>query len=157
MNEFALINKAMITVIGIACQTANTPDGAPIDIPKQWGKFYQEGIMQQIPNRTSEEIIALYCDYEGDFTQPYTFVLGCQVTSADEIPAGMVAKQILAGRYAMYSAVGEHPKTLIETWQHIWQEDKNLKRTYKGDYEVYGDKFFLGNPQQIDVFIGVEG
>ncbi len=66
----------------------------------------------------------------------------------------MVAKIIPAGSYAVFPAIGEHPKKLIETWGHIWQQ-ADLERTYTGDYEVYGDKF-SGSPQEVEVFIAIE-
>jgi Integron-associated effector binding protein len=72
----------------------------------------------------------------------------------DGIPQDMVAKIIPSGSYAIFSAIGEHPKSLIETWGNIWQQP-SLKRTYTGDYEVYGNKF-LGSPQEVDVYIAIE-
>ena len=154
MHEVKIIQKPLITIIGIACRTSNASDAAPHDIPKLWEQFYKENIMNQIPNKTSSEVIALYCDYEGDYTKPYSLVIGCQVDFVDEIPNGMVVKTIPGGSYAIFSAVGEHPKSLINTWGNIWQHP-SLDRTYTGDYEVYGDKFF-SFPQEVDVYIAIE-
>jgi predicted transcriptional regulator YdeE len=97
---------------------------------------------------------SIYCDYEGDYTQPYSLVIGCPVSSFDVIPQGMVAKSIPTGFYAIFHAIGEHPKSLIETWGNIWQ-CPDLERTYTGDYEVYGDKF-SGSPQEVVVCIAIE-
>lgn len=154
MNQPLIVQKPSIIIVGIECRTSNNPEAAPQDIPKLWEQFYSQGIPNQIPNKISNEVIALYCDYEGDYTQPYSVVIGCPVETMDQVPKGMVAKIIPSGSYAIFRAVGEHPKTLIETWGHIWQT--NLKRTYTGDYELYGDKFFSGSPQEVEVFIAVE-
>lgn len=153
MRDHALIEKPAMMVIGIECRTSNLADAAPQDIPKLWGKFFEENVLGKIPNKTSDEIVALYCDYEDDHTKPYTVVIGCETRSIDEIPDGMVAKVIPATKYAVYSAKGEHPKALIDTWSHIWETAEN--RTYTGDFEVYGSKF-ANDPKEVEVFIAIE-
>ena len=143
-----------MNVIGIECRTSNAPEDGPHDIPRLWEQFYNEDIINKIPNKISNEVIALYCDYEGDYTQPYSIVIGCLVTSLENIPEKMVAKIIPAGSYAIFRAVGEYPARLMETWDTIWQTE--LKRTYTGDYEFYGEKFFSGSPKEVEVYIALE-
>jgi predicted transcriptional regulator YdeE len=154
MTNYKIVQKSAIMVVGIECRTSNAPEDAPQDIPQLWGQFYCQDVMNQIPNKASHEVIALYCDYEGDYTQPYSLVIGCPVSSIDRIPEGMVAKIVPAGSYAVFSAVGEYPASLIETWGNIWQT--GLKRTYTGDYEFYGEKFVSGSPKEVEVFIAIE-
>lgn len=154
MENYKIVKKPAILVIGIDCQTSNAPEAGPQDIPKLWGKFYAEDVMSRIPNKISNEVIALYCDYEGDYTQPYSLVIGCAVRSLDEVPAGMVAKTIPASSYAVFRAVGEYPASLIETWGNIWKQT-DLKRTYTGDFELYGDKFLSGSPKEMEVYIAI--
>lgn len=154
MKDYTIIQKPSINVIGIECRTSNAPEDGPQDIPRLWGQFYSEDIINKIPNKASNEFIALYCDYEGDYTQPYSLVIGCSVTSLDSIPEGMVAKIIPAGSYAVFRAIGEYPASLIETWGNIWQT--KLNRTYTGDYEFYKDRFSSGSPQEVDVYIAIE-
>lgn len=137
-------------VVGIACRTSNAPDAGPQDIPRLWQRFFSESISSLIPNKVSKEVIALYCDYDGDHTMPYSVVIGCPVSSHDDIPKGMVAKTIPAKSYALFRAVGTYPQSLIETWQHIWHEH-SLKRTYTGDYEVYG----IDAPKEVEVFVAI--
>lgn len=155
MRNHTIVQKPALSVIGITCRTSNAPAEGPHDIPKLWGKFYSEDILNRIPNRVSDEVVALYCGYEGDYTQPYSIVIGCPVSSFDVIPEGMVAKTIPAGSYALFRAVGDYPKSLVDTWGEIWQQS-NLKRTYTGDYELYGEKFVSGSPKEVEVFIGIE-
>ncbi len=147
-----VVQKPDIWVVGIECRTVNTPERAPHDIGKLWGRFGSEGIIDKIPNKVSNDIIALYCDYEGDYTKPYTVVIGCPVGSSDAIPEGMVAKIIPGGSYTVFHAKGEHPTSVIATWGKIWS-DPNLERAYTGDYEVYGEKFFSRAPQEVEVYI----
>lgn len=154
MGVYEVVTKPAILVIGIDCRTSNALEAGPQDIPQLWGRFYNENIINRIPNKVSNEVIALYCDYEGDHTMPYSVVIGCPVSSFDTIPEGMVAKTIPASTYTVFRAIGEYPSSLIKTWGNIW-EHQELKRTYTGDYELYGDKFVSGSPKELEVFIAV--
>lgn len=155
MGSHKVVQKPAILIIGIDCRTSNAPEAGPQDIPKLWGRFYGEDIISRIPNKTSNEVIALYCDYEGDFTQPYSVIIGCPVSSIDTIPEGMVAKTIPASSYAVFHAIGEHPKALIETWGNIWNQSR-LERTYANDFELYGNKFVSSSPKEVEVYIGID-
>lgn len=153
MENYTIVQKPSMIVVGIECRTSNDPEAAPHDIPKHWDKFDAENVYPRILNKASNEVIALYCDYEGDCTQPYSFVLGCIVSSLDDVPEGMVVKTIPAASYAVFPTVGEYPASLIKTWEQIWAT--NLTRTYTADYEVYGDKFISGDPKELDVFVAI--
>jgi predicted transcriptional regulator YdeE len=155
VEKRTVVQRPSMTVLGIECRTSNAPDAGVKDIPLHWERFLSQDVMSQIPNRASDEVIALYCDYEGDHTQSYSLVIGCPVSLVDVIPEGMVAKTLPAGAYAVFRAVGEHPQAVVETWGNIWQQT-DLKRTYTGDYEVYGDKFVSGSPKEVEVVIAIE-
>lgn len=154
MIDYTIVHQPEILLMGIECRTSNAPDAGPQDIPKHWAKFYGDNILDQIPNKSSDEVIALYCDYESDYTGPYSFVIGCPVTSVDDLPEGMIVKIIPTASYAVFYAIGEYPKSLIDTWGAIWHTP--LDRTYTGDFEIYGNKFVAGSPQEVEVYIAIE-
>ena len=150
--DYTVVKKPAMMVVGIECRTSNTPDGAPVDIPKLWGRVYGEHVLERIQNKISNDVVALYCDYEGDYTKPYSCVIGCQVSAIDQIPEGMVAKELPATSYVVFAAKGQHPEAVMQTWAHVWQSP--LDRTYTGDFEVYGEKF-AASPQEVDIYIAV--
>lgn len=154
VEPYTTAEKPKIIVIGIACRTSNLPEAGPKDIARLWERFYTEGVFDKIPNRASDEVMALYCDYEGDFTKPYTCVIGCAVTSMDKVPEGMVAKTVSASQYARFEVAGEFPSSLINAWGVIWKTD--LQRTYTGDFEVYGKDFAADPLKKMDVFVAIE-
>ncbi len=135
MMNYRTENLGEIKIIGIALRTynANTENA----IGKHWHRFLKDEIQQKIPNKTSNDVIALYIDYESDHTGMYTFIIGCQVRSFEDVPEGLVARTIPASRFAVFSAKGKIPEALIETWQEIWNTD--LERTYTGDFDLYKD------------------
>jgi predicted transcriptional regulator YdeE len=155
MLPFKTIEKPMMMVMGIECRTSNDSDAGPKDIPKLWQQFYSEGVLAKIPNKASNEVIALYCDYEGDFTQPYSCVIGCSVTSIAEVPEGMVVKTVPTSQFAVFEVSGEFPKSLVDTWGLIW--GSSLERSYEGDYEVYGKEFTLEPSKEMKVYVAIKG
>ena len=52
-----------------------------------WMKLYRD--KGKIPNRINKEMVAVYTDYESDQTKPFTYLVGCEVSSLDQIPEGL--------------------------------------------------------------------
>lgn len=151
--SYSEVKKPELYVVGLECKTSNNANAAPIDIPRLKDRFINEKISERISNKASDDVISLYCDYEGDYTKPYNFVIGHLTTSIDNIPKGLVGKKLPASKYVHLKAVGEFPQALIDTWVGIWQND--FPRTYTGDFEVYGKEFY-DNPPVIDVYVAVK-
>ena len=142
-------------VIGIAVRTSNakemTADGV---IGKQWERFRKEGLLARIPNKADSAVVALYTDYESDKNGPYTFVIGARVSSIANIPDGMVAKTIPAGRYAMFTSEhGPAARVVYETWKRIWAAP--LDRAYRADFELYDERAADPQNTQVAIYVGV--
>ncbi len=139
--------------IGLALRTNNKECSAAMPAHKE--RFFKENTLAKIPNRVNGNILALYTDYEGDYTQPYSWILGCEVSSLDHVPAGLVGKAIPESTYAVFTTQGEFPQGLIAAWQAIW--NANLLRSYTSDFELYRADF---NPQtnpEVKVYIAIDG
>lgn len=150
-----IVDNPPIVMVGIDIRTSNAPDKAPVDIPKMWHRFYAEDIMNKIDNKASGDVVALYCDYESDYTAPYTYVLGFFVNETPkEVPDGLVVKRLPASAYMLYEAKGKQPDALIDMWGKIWREAD--RRTYTGDFEIYGDRYFGKPDQEVDIFIAIQ-
>lgn len=147
------------TVIGIEARTSfrreRNPGGV---IPELWARFLSAALYA-IPNRADAEVIGLYTDYESDEYGEYTLVLGAKVLSADEIPAGMVVKQVPAQRYAVFTSErGQAGSVVIGTWKRIWNEPRTPEytRAYRSDFELYGAAAADPANTQLDIFVGVK-
>ena len=68
-------------LIGISLRTTNENGKAAKEIGELWEKFLNENISDAIPNKVDNTVYSLYTDYEGDYTKPYTAILGCPVNS----------------------------------------------------------------------------
>jgi len=127
-------------------------------IPGHWARFLSEAL-PAIPNRCDRDIVALYTDYESDEYGEYTLVLGARVSSAADVPAGMVVKKVPAQRYVVFlSERGPVQRIVIDAWKRIWNEPRtaDYTRAYRGDFEVYGAAAADPENAQIEIFIGVK-
>jgi predicted transcriptional regulator YdeE len=150
-----VINKLdLIKIVGIEVRTTNENRQAEKDIAVLWGRFFSEGVLQQIPHRLSDDIFVLYPDYEGDFTRPYTCVIGCQVTQIANIPKHLTLKEIPKSIYAVIPAEGQYPESLIQAWQTVWTSD--LERAYTTDFESYPAGFDFKGKDLFNVYIALK-
>ncbi|WP_421945154.1 GyrI-like domain-containing protein [Pedobacter sp.] len=142
-------------IIGISVQTTNQNNQAATDLGKLWQQFYAEEIFNKIPNKESEDVYATYTDYESDYTGKYTTIIGQKVSSLNNIPDGLVGKEINNENLKKYIAKGEMPNAVVNTWIEIWNNDANLNRSYIADFEVYGSKSQNGEDSEVEIYIGV--
>ena len=152
-TEYDITTKDQMLVMGLELRI--TPEGnqAAQEIPKFWNKFFSEKIIDKIPNQKTGEILGLYIDYEGDHTKPYSLVIGCEVTEANETPEGMAVKTLPASKYAKFTTNGPLPQGVINTWQTVWQTP--LERTYTGDFELYKPSSHPDKPE-VDIYIAIK-
>ena len=159
MNPKAVQQQAF-TVVGIAARTSNakekTPEGL---IGKQWERLMRQALLAEIPNKADGNIVAVYTEYASDKDGEYRYVLGARVTNAESIPAGMVAKKVAAGRYAVFtSEKGPAQKVVVEMWQRVWATPQRAlggDRTYKTDFEVYDERAQSPVDAVVDLYVGV--
>lgn len=142
-------------IIGIATRTTNENMQSAQDISQLWGRFMAEGIADKIPHRVDECVLSLYTNYEGDHTQPYDTILGCRVSSLDNIPDGMVGEAYDERTYAQFDCKGDLTKGLLyQAWTDIHQQD--LDRAYIADFEVYGAKAQNPTDAELKIYVGLK-
>ena len=156
-----VVEETGFTVVGISIRTSNANEmsGKGV-IPQQWDRFMNEGLLGKIPNKVDSNILAVYTDYESDANGAYTFMIGARVSSADDIPVGMVAKKVPAGRYAVFiSEKGFVGKVVPQTWSRIWAIPKSSpggNRTYRADFEVYDQRAADPQNAEVDIYVGIK-
>ncbi|MEO1048988.1 MAG: GyrI-like domain-containing protein [Bacteroidota bacterium] len=142
-------------VIGISIRTTNENNQAAEEIAGLWQRFLNENIAANIPNKKGDTVYSMYTDYEGDHTQPYTVILGCEVDHLDDIPNGMVGKSVAGGDYAKTTAKGDLTKGLIvNEWYKIW--NTNIDRAYTADFEVFDERAQNPADAEVDFLVAVK-
>lgn len=146
----SFLQTEALTIIGIEVRTTN--ERAFTDIPLHWQRFFQEAILDRIPNKVSDDVYAVYTNFEHpgkDNEGTYSFILGAQVTALDLVPPPFVATVISPSKREVFPVASGHPETVGQTWQYIWGRS-DLKKTFLSDYERYQPS------GEIAIFVGVE-
>jgi predicted transcriptional regulator YdeE len=143
-------------IIGISTRTTNKDNKAQQDLGQLWGEFYSENIFEKIPNKLSNVVLSIYTDYTSDFTEDYTTIIGIPVSTLDEIPNGLIGREFKAENFQKFTAKGELPDAVVNSWIDIWQRDKELNRKYSYDFEVYGAKSQNGENSEVDIYIATK-
>ena len=143
------------SIIGISVRTTNENGQAIKDIGPLWERFLSENLIEKIPNKVDPTVYSVYTDYESDYTKPYTVILGCKVSSLDDIPEGMVGRVIPGGKFTQFTAKGDLNQGIVYSeWLNIW--NTKLNRKYTADFEVYGQKALNPEDAEVDIFIAVD-
>jgi len=141
--------------VGIERRTCNADGRSLQDIPACWQEYLSTKAVARTPHRAKPTImLALYSDYETDWTGEYSYLLGCGVTKADKLPKGLVARHIPAQTYAHFRAQGPMPDAVVGVWAGIWGTD--MPRTYLCDFEVYDARFTDKKNPEVDIYVGIK-
>ncbi|SFW40830.1 GyrI-like domain-containing protein [Cellulophaga fucicola] len=150
-----IVKLESFSVIGIKVRTTNENAQAAKDIVALWNTFMSEHILDKTPNKISTEVFSIYTNYEGDYTKPYDTILGCKVSSIDEVPNGMVAHTIKASTYKKSIAKGDLSKNVVyNKWLEIWEAKED--RLYTSDFEIYGDTAKDTTNAEVPIYVAVK-
>lgn len=148
INEFKLVGLALKN------KTTNENGQSNIDCGNLWKKFETGNYADEIQGKLSDEIFAVYHNYEGDYTKPFSYFIGCKVNADAEIPTGMDALIIPGNKYQKFIAKGKMPGCIADSWKKILNSE--VSRAYQSDFEVYGERSKDWNNAEVDIFISVK-
>lgn len=151
--EIVELEEKIIT--GVAIKTTNQDGKSITDIGKQWQKLFEKGIYSRIENKVNNKTIGLYTEYEGDYTKPYMFIAGAEVSKETESDEEIVNLVIPKGKYAKFVIIGDVQNSVGQAWGEIWKS--NLKRKYTYDFEEYQNNSEDMQKQEIHIYIAIEG
>lgn len=144
-------------IAGISVRTTNQNGQASEDIEALWERFWIEDIQNKIPHKISDEIYAVYTDYESDFKGFYTTIIGMSVDSLENVPEGFVGITIEADNYEKFVSKGKMPQAVVETWLEIWaDQDLNSRRAYNADFTIHGKKYYDGDNAEVETYLSIK-
>lgn len=152
--KYEIVELEEKVVAGIKIKTTNKEGKAVHDIGITWQKLFANEIYKEIQNKVNNKTIGLYTEYEGDYTKPYIFLAGAEVSQSGESNKEIVNKVISKGKYAKFVITGDVQKSVGQAWQEIWNMD--LKRKYTCDFEEYQNNSEDMQKQEIHIYIAIE-
>ena len=152
--KYEMVELEEKVVAGIKIKTTNQNGKAMQDIGITWQKLFTDGLYENILNKVNNKTIGLYTEYEGDYTKPYTFMAGAEVSR--EVERGEEIESIIIpkGKYAKFVITGDVQNSVGQAWQEIWNMD--LKRKYTCDFEEYQNNSEDMQKQEIHIYIALE-
>lgn len=152
--KYEIVELEEKVVAGIKIKTTNQNGKAMQDIGTTWQKLFAEGIYERLPNKVNGKTIGLYTEYEGDFTKPYVFIAGAEVSQEFVGDEKVAIKIIPNGKYAKFVIIGDVKNSVGQAWQEIWNMD--LKRKYTCDFEEYQNNSEDMQKQEIHIYIAID-
>ena len=152
--KYEIIELEQKVITGIRIKTTNQDGRAMQDIGITWQRLFADGIYNKIPNKVNGKTIGLYTEYEGDYTKPYTFIAGAEVSKEVQIGEEIESIIIPKGKYAKFVITGDVQNSVGQAWQEIWNMD--LKREYTCDFEEYQNNSEDMLKQEIHIYIALD-
>ena len=154
-----------IKLVGISVRTNNVNmlEMNPVNnkIAATVQKYFHEGLPEKINNRKKHGVTyCVYTNYESDFTGDYTYFIGEEVDSFDNISEGFESLVIPVQNYAKFTTEsGPMPMVCISAWQKIWTmtaAEFGRERAYIADFEVYDERALDHQNVVLDIYIGIQ-
>ena len=145
--------KPEFKLIGLKLDKKTTNEGgqSSIDCGNLWQKFETQNFEGRILDKLSNEIYAVYFDYEGDYTKPFSYFIGCKVKIDSDAPQGMDNLIIPAGSFTKVIAKGKMPDCVANSWKDIWSSKTD--RAYKYDFEIYDERSKDWSNAEVEIFV----
>ncbi len=159
-----IIELPSIKLMGITTRTNNKhlfeSDPSTNKVAQTVQKYFHNSMPNNIPHRKKPNVTyCVYTDYESDHNGDFTYFIGEEVDSFDNLPEGFTTLTIPNQTYAKFTnSPGPMPMVCIDMWQKIWAMDnKQLggTRGYKADFELYDERAADHQNVTLDIFIGV--
>ena len=152
--KYEIVELEEKVIVGIKIKTTNENGKSIQDIGMTWQKLFANGIYEKISNKVNSKTMGLYTEYEGDYTKPYTFIAGAEVSKEVQIGEELESIIIPKGKYAKFIITGDVQNSVGQAWQEIWNMD--LKRKYTCDFEEYQNNSEDMQKQEIHIYIALE-
>lgn len=157
------VTKPTIKLIGLTTRTSNQQEQNPATakIGALVQQYFSQGIANKILDRTTPGVTySVYTDYESDHHGEYTYFIGEEVSSVNDIPTGLQLITIPQSQYQRFTTqAGPMPTVVIQAWQNIWQmspQDLGGQRRYIADFEIYDERATDPNKSVVDIYIGIQ-
>lgn len=158
-----LVTKSEIKLIGLTARTNNKNEMNPktSKIGELAGHFWSQNIANQIPNRKNPGVtLSVYTDYDSNEHGDYTYFIGEEVGSFENVPFEFQELTIPAAKYQKFTTpLGKMPEVVINAWQQIWKMTSNDfggERAYISDFEVYDQRASNPTNASLDIYIGIK-
>ena len=139
------------TISGLSARTNNKNEMNPVARKiAPLVQTFDEAV--SVNYRAGARVYSVYYDYESDASGDYSVLIGADAVESSSLVLSEV--KIQAGNYLVFSAQGQVPQIVFETWSEIWRYFSNDEcvhtRAYITDFEFYKSQ------DEIEIHIGIK-
>ncbi|SHJ66663.1 GyrI-like domain-containing protein [Pseudozobellia thermophila] len=151
------IRKPGFMLVGLQLKdkTTNKDNRSSVDCGNLWQQFENDKIFDLVPNKLSDEIYAVYYDYDKDETEAFSYFIGCKVAEGSDYPKHLSSLKIPGQTYHKITVRGVMTGCITDAWIKIWNSD--LKRKFGYDFEVYDERSQDWNDAELDIYLSTFG
>lgn len=153
--EKTIIPEFKLVGLQLNKKTTNEDGQSRLDCGNLWQKFEAENYAERIPSKLRDAIYAVYFGYDGDYTKPFSYFIGCKVEIGTEVPPDMVSLNLPEQDYIKVLAKGKMPDCISNCWRDIWKS--KIDRAYKYDFEIYEERCKVWNDAEVEILVSVNG
>ena len=144
-----------IKLVGISTRTNNEAEENifTMKIFRTLRQYFNEGLQEKIMHRVKPgTTYCAYTKYRTDFItgrynyrSEYTYFVGEEVSSFDDLPEGFTTLTIPAQNYVKFTnGPGGMPEVRAELWEKVWKmspQELGGQRAFLTDFETYEEPF----------------
>lgn len=150
--NYEIVHLEERTVAGLRKRTNNSDPDMTKVIGELWQEFFAAGVYQSIAHKKDNKSLGLYTNYESGVNGAYDVLVCCEIENTVDLPTGVEAQTIPAGKYAKFVVQGHMQKAVAEFWLKLCSMD--LNRKFSCDYEEYQSGCDLDNAE-IHIYIAL--
>jgi AraC family transcriptional regulator len=146
-----IVNISAFAVVGMKYRGKNENN----EIPQMWQAFGPRvrEIKNIVDDRVAYGISANVDESTGDFD----YVAGFQVSTAEDIPEGMVHFEVPGGKYAVFSTTLPRIGETFHNAYHTWLPESDYQPAGGPEFELYDERFDPQEPtSEFDLYIPVK-
>lgn len=156
-----VMKREQFKVVGYELRTSWTDNRHAGDIAEFWGRYLGEKLRGTIPNKV-DPITELGISMEHDENGGFSYVIGFEASSFENVHGSMVKKMIPEATYAVLTIKGDDsrlvPEKIGEAWDYFfehWLPGSGYKQAESANFEVY-DERATREGFEIDIFIPIK-
>ena len=88
----------------------------------------------------------------------FSYIIGSEVTSTDNVPNDMVSKKIPDAKYAVFTACGKMPDSIQNTIKYIYQEwlpKSKYQHADSPEFELYDERSDDSESAEADIYVPI--
>jgi AraC family transcriptional regulator len=158
----SLVTKSAFKLIGYAVET-NANEGKNLtDIPAFWQRYMRERWGENVPNKLRPDVEMGVCMNFQPETGDFTYMIGYEAESFDNVPEGMACYTVPEATYAVFTtpkaSEPEFSSSIQQTWAQAFQEwfpTSGYEHAGTSEFEWYDKRCWSDTDKQMDIYIPI--